>query len=51
MRLISFERDRRTSFGIAVGDSVIDAGKRLEGKFRGLRDALMAGSLDVLRGL
>jgi 2-keto-4-pentenoate hydratase/2-oxohepta-3-ene-1,7-dioic acid hydratase in catechol pathway len=51
MRVISFEHDRRASFGIVSGDSVIDAGKRLGGKFNGLRDLLRAGSLDRLADL
>jgi 2-keto-4-pentenoate hydratase/2-oxohepta-3-ene-1,7-dioic acid hydratase in catechol pathway len=50
MRLISFERDRRASFGIVSGESVIDAGRRLKA-FRGLRDVLIASGLDKLRSL
>ena len=42
MRLMSFKIDGRASFGLAAGDGVIDAGKRLDGEFRGLRDALLA---------
>ena len=51
MRLISFEIDGRPSYGIAVGDGVIDAGKRLGGTHRGLRDVLIAGALPELRKL
>ena len=51
MRLISFEIDRRDSFGIVVGDGVIDAGARLKGEFSGLRDVLAAGAVNLLRGL
>ena len=49
MRLISFERNGRQSFGIAAGDGIIDAGGKLG--FRGLRDVLVAGALDRLRAL
>jgi len=51
MRLMSFTIDGRPSFGLAAGDGVIDAGKRLDGEFRGLRDALLAGALPALRRL
>ncbi|MBN1239152.1 MAG: fumarylacetoacetate hydrolase family protein, partial [Gammaproteobacteria bacterium] len=51
MRLISFERQGRRSFGIVVGDTVIDAGARLAGEFDGLRDVLGAGALNLLRGM
>jgi len=51
MRLMSFTIDGRASFGLAAGNGVIDAGKRLDGEFRGLRDALLAGALPALRRL
>ena len=51
MRLVSFEIDGRPSFGIVSGDGVIDAGKRLGSKLRGLRDVLLAGALPELRKL
>ena len=51
MRLMSFTIDGRASFGLAAGNGVIDAGKRLDGEFRGLRDALVAGALPALRRL
>ena len=51
MRLMSFTIDGRASFGLASGDGVIDAGKRLDGQFHGLRDALLAGALPALRRL
>jgi 2-keto-4-pentenoate hydratase/2-oxohepta-3-ene-1,7-dioic acid hydratase in catechol pathway len=51
MRVMSFTIDGRASFGLAVGDGVVDAGKRLDGKFRGLRDVLIAGALPELRKL
>jgi 2-keto-4-pentenoate hydratase/2-oxohepta-3-ene-1,7-dioic acid hydratase in catechol pathway len=51
MRLMSFAIDGKASFGIAKGDGVIDAGKRLGGEIAGLRDALAAGALPELRRL
>ncbi len=51
MRVMSFTIDGRPSFGLAAGDGVIDAAKRLDGGFRGLRDALLAGALPALRRL
>ncbi len=51
MRLMSFEKNGRQSFGVVVGDGVVDAGKRLAGSPRTLRDALLAGSLPELRRL
>ena len=51
MRLMSFERNGRPGFGIVVGDGVVDAGRRLAGNPRTLRDALLAGSLPELRRL
>ena len=52
MRLISFERDGRASFGIVVGDTgVIDLGERLAGEFDDLRAILGAGALNLLRGM
>ncbi len=51
MRLMSFEFQQRTSFGIASGNGVIDAGQRLGGRFRGLREALTAGALAELAQL
>jgi 2-keto-4-pentenoate hydratase/2-oxohepta-3-ene-1,7-dioic acid hydratase in catechol pathway len=51
MRLMSFERNGRAGFGVVVGDGVVDAGKRLAGNPRTLRDALLAGALPELRRL
>ncbi len=51
MRLMSFTIAGRASFGLASGNGVIDAQKRLDGEFRGLRDALVAGALPALRRL
>lgn len=52
MRLISFERDGRASFGIVVGETgIIDSGQRLAGEFDDLRAVLGAGALNLLRGM
>jgi 2-keto-4-pentenoate hydratase/2-oxohepta-3-ene-1,7-dioic acid hydratase in catechol pathway len=51
MRLMSFENKGRASFGIVTGNGVVDAGKRLGGEIRTLRDALIADSLPALRKL
>ena len=51
MRLMSFEKNGRPGFGIVVGDGVVDAGRRLAGSPRTLRDALLLGSLPELRRL
>lgn len=49
MRLVSFERDKRQSFGIVARDGIVDAGERL--RVRGLRDVLLAGGIDRLHAL
>ncbi len=51
MRLTSFERDGRASFGIVTEAGIIDAGARLAGEFAGLKDVLGAGALNLLRGM
>lgn len=51
MRLISFAIDRAESFGIVVGEGVIDAGGRLKGEFSTLRDVLAAGAINLLHGM
>jgi 2-keto-4-pentenoate hydratase/2-oxohepta-3-ene-1,7-dioic acid hydratase in catechol pathway len=48
MRLVSFEKKGRPSFGVVVGEGVVDAGARLAGKPSGLRQALAAGALPEL---
>ena len=50
MRLMSFKKSGRESFGLAVGAGVVDAGRRLQGTGT-LRDALLADSLPALRRL
>jgi 2-keto-4-pentenoate hydratase/2-oxohepta-3-ene-1,7-dioic acid hydratase in catechol pathway len=51
MRLMSFVAGGRASFGLAVDGGVIDAGRRLGGGARTLRDALLADALPALRRL
>ncbi len=51
MRLMSFVAGGRASFGLAVDGGVIDAGRRLGGAARTLRDALLADALPALRRL
>jgi 2-keto-4-pentenoate hydratase/2-oxohepta-3-ene-1,7-dioic acid hydratase in catechol pathway len=51
MRLVSFTHAGKPSFGIVSGDGVIDAGRRLHGEFSSLRDVLVSGALNLLRGL
>ena len=51
MRLISFSTGDRASFGIVVGDGIVDAGARLANEFASLRDVLAAGALNLLRGM
>lgn len=51
MRLISFEADGKTSFGLVENDGVIDAAPRLGRPTTTLRDLLLAGEMDRLRPL
>jgi 2-keto-4-pentenoate hydratase/2-oxohepta-3-ene-1,7-dioic acid hydratase in catechol pathway len=51
MRLVSFERNDRPGFGVVVGEGVVDAGARLPGNPRGLREALASGALRELERL
>lgn len=51
MRLVSFERNGRPSFGVVVDDGIVDASTRLAGEPRGLRAALAGGSLPLLARL
>jgi len=51
VRVLSFERDGRPSFGIATDDGIIDAGARLAAEFPDLRSILAAGALERLRAL
>lgn len=49
MRVLSFERDGRSSFGLINDDGIVDAGARFSGEFDDLRSLLQAGALDRLR--
>jgi 2-keto-4-pentenoate hydratase/2-oxohepta-3-ene-1,7-dioic acid hydratase in catechol pathway len=49
MRLVSFEKNGRPSFGIVTGGGIVDAAPRL--KRSGLREALAAGALSELERL
>lgn len=51
MRLMSFEHQGQAGFGIVTGNGIVDATKRLAGRPRSLRDALIAGALPDLRRL
>ena len=51
MRLISFKRGNRESFGIMSASGIIDAGLHLKGKFTSLRHILLAGKMDLLRDM
>jgi 2-keto-4-pentenoate hydratase/2-oxohepta-3-ene-1,7-dioic acid hydratase in catechol pathway len=51
MKLVSFERNGRSGFGVVVGDGIVDATDRLTGRPRGLREALAAGALPLLERL
>jgi 2-keto-4-pentenoate hydratase/2-oxohepta-3-ene-1,7-dioic acid hydratase in catechol pathway len=48
---MSFAVGGRASFGLAVDNGVIDAGRKLGGAARGLREALLADLLPTLRRL
>ena len=51
MRLASYERNGTPSFGLVVGEGIVDASSRLAGKPSGLRAALAAGALRELERL
>jgi 2-keto-4-pentenoate hydratase/2-oxohepta-3-ene-1,7-dioic acid hydratase in catechol pathway len=51
MRLISFEYERKRSYGVVVDGGVVDAGQRLAGRYPDLKAVLAAGALDELRAL
>lgn len=48
MRLVSFLRDGRPSFGVVVGDEVIDTGETGNHVGRSLKEALAMGSLPLI---
>ena len=43
MKLISFEKAGKASFGAVVGERIVDLGRHFEGRFATLRDLLAAG--------
>ena len=48
MKLVSFKRAGRTSWGIAADGGVVDVGGRLSGRFPTMRSALEAGALALI---
>ena len=48
MKLISFEKAGKASFGAVVGERIVDLGRHLEGRFATLRDLLAQCGLDLL---
>jgi 2-keto-4-pentenoate hydratase/2-oxohepta-3-ene-1,7-dioic acid hydratase in catechol pathway len=51
MRLISFEVNGQPSYGLARDAGIVDAGRRLGGRYRDLKAVLEAGALNELRAL
>jgi 5-carboxymethyl-2-hydroxymuconate isomerase len=51
MKLLSFRAAGRESFGMVVGDGVLDLGRRLRGDRGSLRELLASGGLDEARRL
>ncbi|ABH00503.1 probable hydratase (plasmid) [Rhodococcus jostii RHA1] len=49
MKLVTFRRADRVSFGRLEGDAVIDLGPVFEGRYAGLRDVLEQDALDEIR--
>ena len=48
MKLLSFKKDGRESFGAVVGDRVVDLGRVFDGRFATLVDVFQADALDEL---
>ncbi|MBM3555956.1 MAG: fumarylacetoacetate hydrolase family protein [Alphaproteobacteria bacterium] len=48
MKLVSFVRNRAASFGVVVGNGIVDAKARLDGRYETLRAVLAAGALAEL---
>ena len=51
MRIVSFEKDNRTSYGVVVEDGIVDAAPHLGSKYASLRDVLVADALPQLAAL
>ena len=49
MKLISFRKGKRFSWGAVVDGGIVDLGKRLEGRYPSLRSALEKGALPKVR--
>jgi len=49
MKLVSFEKDQRSSYGILIEDGIIDLGRRIGDEYPDLKSAVGAG-LDKIRG-
>lgn len=49
MRLVTYRHKAIETFGVAVAAGVVEVGRRLGGRFRGLREVLAAGALDEVR--
>jgi 5-carboxymethyl-2-hydroxymuconate isomerase len=51
MKLLSYQKDRKASFGVVVDDGVIDLGVRLNPRFHGLKDVLASNNLNEVRNV
>lgn len=51
MKLVSFEKAGKPSFGVVVGEGVVDLGVALEGRFADLKALLAGGGLDAARSI
>ncbi len=48
MKLVSFTSGAKNSYGIVVGDGIVDVGRRFGARFPTLRDAVTAGAVDEI---
>lgn len=46
MQFASFQLEGRTSFGVVVGDGIVDLGRRLAPRYRTMLDVLRAGAIE-----
>lgn len=49
MKLASFSSATKASYGVVVGDGIVDIGRRIGARFPTLRDAVAGGALDEIR--
>lgn len=49
MKLLAFSREGRASYGLLIGDGIVDAGSRLSQHWPSLSAVLRAGAVDELR--